>query len=116
MKCDDDTELGSDGRPSAGGGPALLRSSNTRMRQQNGSHSREESPAAVSRMQDAGGQDDSVLDERDVDLLLPTAIQGPVDASCCDIPTEPVVMARESRTVQMLPWRRPLANKTDLGG
>lgn len=35
------------------------------------------------------------MDERDVDLLPPIAIQGPVDASCCDIPIELVVMACE---------------------
>jgi len=68
---------------------------NTRTRQQNGSHSREGSPAALSRMQDAGGQDESVMDERDVDLLPPTTIHGPVDASCGDIPTKPVAMVRE---------------------
>lgn len=36
-------------------------------------HSREGSPAALSSTQDAGGQDESVIDERDIDLLLPTA-------------------------------------------
>jgi hypothetical protein len=35
------------------------------------------------------------MDEGDVDLLPSTTIQGPVDASCSDIPIEPVAMARE---------------------
>jgi hypothetical protein len=56
-------------------GPALLRGLIARTRQQNGGHSREGSPAALSRMQDAGGQDESVMDERDVDLFTPI---GPV--------------------------------------
>jgi hypothetical protein len=46
-------------------------------------------------MQDASGQDESVMDERDVDLLPPITIQGPVVAFCGDIPIEPVAMARE---------------------
>jgi hypothetical protein len=91
----DDTELESNSGPSAGGGPALLRGSNMRTRQQNGSHSLEGSPAPLSRMQDTDGQDESVMDERDVDRLPPSTIQGPVDASCGDMPIELVVMARE---------------------
>lgn len=67
--------LESDSRPSAGAVPALLRGSNTQKGQQNEGHSREGSPAALSRMQDAGGQDESVMDERDVDLILPTTVQ-----------------------------------------
>jgi hypothetical protein len=67
-------------------------------------------------MQDAGGQDDSVMDERDVDLLPPTAIQGPVDASCRDIPIKPVVMAREELHSTDATLAETTGKKTDLGG
>jgi hypothetical protein len=53
---DHDTELESDSGPSAGTGLALLRGSTTRTRHQSRNHSREGSPAALSRTQDAGGQ------------------------------------------------------------
>ena len=110
-----DTELERNSGPSTGGGPALLRGSNTRTRQQNGGQSRKGSPAALSRMQDADGQDESVMDERDVDRLPPTTIQGPVDASCSDIPIELVAMACEELHSTDTTLTETTENKTDLG-
>jgi hypothetical protein len=93
---DHDTELESDSGPSAGIGLALLRGSTTRTRQQSRNHSREGSPAALSRTQDAGGQDESVIDKRGVHLLPPTTVQSLEGAPCGDTPIEPVAMAREA--------------------
>ena len=88
-----DTAHGSDSRPSAEAEPALLRSSNTKKRQQNEGHSCEDSPATFSGMQDAGGQDESVMDEREVDLLPPTVVQSLDDVPCDDTAINSVAMA-----------------------
>jgi hypothetical protein len=69
MPRHDDTELGNNNRFSAGAGPALLRGSTTKKRQQNDDHSREDSPASLFRMQNAGS-----LDELVIDLLPPTVV------------------------------------------
>jgi hypothetical protein len=45
-------------------------------------------------MQDAGGLDESVMDERDVDLSPSTTVQSLEDAPCGDTRIEPVSMAR----------------------
>jgi hypothetical protein len=84
----------SDSEPSAGTGPALLYGLTARTRQQNGNYSREGSPAALSTMQDAGGQDKSVMDKRNIKLLPPTSVQSIEGARCGYTQVEPVAMPR----------------------
>jgi hypothetical protein len=45
-------------------------------------------------MQDAGGLDESVMDERDVEISPSTTVQSLEDAPCGDTRIEPVAMAR----------------------
>src|SRR2546429_9239144 len=80
--------------PSVGAEPALLRGLTTRTRQENGDHSRGGSSAALFKMQDAGGQDESVMEEREVDLLPHITVQDLEDAPGGGTPIEAIAINR----------------------
>jgi len=82
----EDAEL--DSGPGIRAGSALLCGSDPEKRQKNYGHSHEGSPVALSRTEDTGGQHEWVVDERDVDLLPPTALPS-LDASRGETPVEP---------------------------
>jgi hypothetical protein len=72
----DNTVLESDRRPSARPVQALLSSSSTcTLQQSGGGYPRERSPAALLKVENAGGLDGSAMGKRDIDLLLPTTVQ-----------------------------------------
>lgn len=95
MPQHDNTVLESDSRLSARPVQALLSGSSTcTLQQSGGGYPRERIPAALSKVENAGGSGGSAMRKRDIDLLPPTTVQSLEATLWDDTPIGPVAVAR----------------------
>jgi hypothetical protein len=88
-------EFESDSRFSVEGVSTFLRGPNTRTQLQNDNHSRESNSAAPFKVQDAGGENKSIIKNKNIDLLPPIIVQNLEYVRYDNIPIELIIMICE---------------------